>query len=203
MIEYLRIAARAFVFTAAAVPAAVGAALEAVKICREGGPLREVAAKRRILARLTDLGLGRRARGALDGTEAITPVVPVVVGEDWQAVMLWKALFDAGVYTNVALHPAVPAGRGAAEDELDGDTRARAPRPRARDLRQDDQAVPGPAPALTSVNPPAADAGARLASFPVVRIASEREQSTRAEFLFSIPLLGEFRLVHPCTRRTT
>jgi 8-amino-7-oxononanoate synthase len=34
--------------------------------------------------------------------------VPVVVGEDWQAVLLWKALFDAGVYTNVAIHPAVP-----------------------------------------------------------------------------------------------
>jgi 8-amino-7-oxononanoate synthase len=33
-----------------------------------------------------------------------------VVGEDWQAVLLWKALFDAGVYTNVAIHPAVPPG---------------------------------------------------------------------------------------------
>ena len=45
-----------------------------------------------------------------DGSEATTPVVPVVVGEDWQAALLWKALFDAGVYTNVALHPAVPPG---------------------------------------------------------------------------------------------
>jgi 8-amino-7-oxononanoate synthase len=36
--------------------------------------------------------------------------VPVIVGEDWQAALLWKALFDAGVYTNVALHPAVPPG---------------------------------------------------------------------------------------------
>ena len=45
-----------------------------------------------------------------DGSEAITPVVPVLVGDDWQAVLLWKALFDAGVYTNVALHPAVPPG---------------------------------------------------------------------------------------------
>jgi 8-amino-7-oxononanoate synthase len=25
-------------------------------------------------------------------------------------VLLWKALFDAGVYTNVAVHPAVPHG---------------------------------------------------------------------------------------------
>ena len=45
-----------------------------------------------------------------DGTVATTPVVPVMVGDDWQAVLLWKALFDAGVYTNVAIHPAVPPG---------------------------------------------------------------------------------------------
>jgi 8-amino-7-oxononanoate synthase len=49
--------------------------------------------------------------GALpDGSVATTPVVPVMVGDDWQAVLLWKALFDAGVYTNVAIHPAVPPG---------------------------------------------------------------------------------------------
>jgi 8-amino-7-oxononanoate synthase len=58
-----------------------------------------------------DLGLRVVEPGTLpDGTEATTPVVPVIVGEDWQAVLLWKALFDAGVYTNVALHPAVPPG---------------------------------------------------------------------------------------------
>jgi 8-amino-7-oxononanoate synthase len=114
VIEYLRIAARAFVFTAAAVPAAVGAALEAVRICRhEGGSLYakllENAAY--LHAGLSDLGLRVVEPTTLpDGTEAITPVVPVVVGEDWQAVLLWKALFDAGVYTNVALHPAVPPG---------------------------------------------------------------------------------------------
>jgi 8-amino-7-oxononanoate synthase len=33
-----------------------------------------------------------------------------MVGDDWQAVLFWKALFDAGVYTNVAIHPAVPPG---------------------------------------------------------------------------------------------
>ena len=42
-------------------------------------------------------------------TSAITtPIVPVVVGDDWKAVLLWRALYDAGVYVNVALHPAVP-----------------------------------------------------------------------------------------------
>ena len=60
---------------------------------------------------LRHLGLEVVEPGTLpDGTVATTPVVPVVVGDDWQAVLLWKALFDAGVYTNVAIHPAVPPG---------------------------------------------------------------------------------------------
>jgi 8-amino-7-oxononanoate synthase len=42
------------------------------------------------------------------GPPVTTPVVPVVVGDDWKAVILWRKLYDAGVYVNVALHPAVP-----------------------------------------------------------------------------------------------
>jgi 8-amino-7-oxononanoate synthase len=114
VVEYLRIATRAFIFTASAVPAAVGAALGALRVIRSEGP--------ELMGKLLDnarylregfhrLGLNVIEPGTLpDGTEATTPVVPVVVGEDWQAVMLWKALFDAGVYTNVAIHPAVPPG---------------------------------------------------------------------------------------------
>jgi 8-amino-7-oxononanoate synthase len=45
-----------------------------------------------------------------DGSEVITPIVPVLVGDDWKAVMLWKALYDAGVYVNVAIYPAVQRG---------------------------------------------------------------------------------------------
>jgi 8-amino-7-oxononanoate synthase len=43
-----------------------------------------------------------------DGSDIVTPIVPVVVGDDWKAVLLWRALYDAGVFVNVALHPAVP-----------------------------------------------------------------------------------------------
>jgi 8-amino-7-oxononanoate synthase len=112
VIEYLRIATRAFIFTASAVPAAVGAALGALRVIRSDGP--ELMAKlldnsRYLRSGLRDLGLEVVEPGTLpDGREATTPVVPVVVGEDWQAVLLWKALFDAGLYTNVAIHPAVP-----------------------------------------------------------------------------------------------
>jgi 8-amino-7-oxononanoate synthase len=45
-----------------------------------------------------------------DGSEVITPIVPVLIGDDWKAVMLWKALYDAGVYVNVAIYPAVQRG---------------------------------------------------------------------------------------------
>jgi 8-amino-7-oxononanoate synthase len=114
VIDFLRISSRPFIFTASAVPAAVGAALGALRVIRAEGPelmarLLENAAYLRTGFR--ELGLRVIEPGTLpDGSEANTPVVPVLVGEDWQAVLLWKALFDAGVYTNVAIHPAVPPG---------------------------------------------------------------------------------------------
>ena len=114
VVEYLRIASRSFIFSASAVPAAIGAALEALRVVRAEGPqLFEALLGNAEYLRegLRDLGLEVIEPGTLpDGTVATTPVVPVVVGDDWQAVLLWKALFDAGVYTNVAIHPAVPPG---------------------------------------------------------------------------------------------
>jgi 8-amino-7-oxononanoate synthase len=116
VIDYLRISARAFLFTAAAVPAATAAALEAVRICRsEEGP--------ELFARVLD-NAGYFQRGLVelgfetveptelpDGRSVLSPVVPVVVGQDLPTAMLWKALWEEGLYTNVALYPAVPKGR--------------------------------------------------------------------------------------------
>ena len=36
--------------------------------------------------------------------------MPILVGDDWKAALLWRALYDAGIFTNCALHPAVPPG---------------------------------------------------------------------------------------------
>jgi 8-amino-7-oxononanoate synthase len=115
VIDFLRVQSRAFMFTAAAVPAAVGAALGALRIVRsgEGGDL---------MARLLDnaaylhhglsgLGFDVVEPAILpDGSELVTPIVPVTVGDDWRAVLFWKALYEAGVYANVALYPAVARG---------------------------------------------------------------------------------------------
>ncbi len=113
VIEYLRIQSRPFLFTAAGVPAAVGAALAAVRICRsEEGPrlfARVLEAAARLHGGLRELGFRVVEPHPLPGGERlITPIVPVVVGDDWKAALLWRALWDAGVYVNVALHPAVP-----------------------------------------------------------------------------------------------
>jgi 8-amino-7-oxononanoate synthase len=118
VIEFLRIQSRAFLFTASAVPAATGAALAALRVLRtdEG---------RALLARVLD-----NARYFRDGLEergfavvapqklgpgahppdVVTPIIPVLIGDDWQAGLMWKGLFDEGVFVNTALHPAVPPG---------------------------------------------------------------------------------------------
>jgi 8-amino-7-oxononanoate synthase len=115
VIDFLRVQSRAFMFTAAAVPAAVGAALGALHIIRsdEGRELiARVLANARYLQRGLD-ELGFRVPGPTplpDGSDVLTPIVPVTIGDDWQAALFWKALYDEGVYANVALYPAVPRG---------------------------------------------------------------------------------------------
>jgi 8-amino-7-oxononanoate synthase len=115
VVDFLRIQSRAFLFTAAAVPAAVGAALSALRIIRSPEGPRLLA---RVLENATYFNRGLHALGLHvvepqplpDGSSVTTPIIPVLVGDDWKAVLLWRALFDAGVFVNVALHPAVPPG---------------------------------------------------------------------------------------------
>jgi 8-amino-7-oxononanoate synthase len=117
VVDYLRIQSRAFLFTASAVPAALGAALAALRVLRsDSGP--------QLLAAVLD-----NARYLRDGLEergfrvvkpqqiatdpprdVVTPIIPIEVGDDWKAALLWRALYDAGVFVNTALHPAVPLG---------------------------------------------------------------------------------------------
>ncbi|MGI8844828.1 MAG: aminotransferase class I/II-fold pyridoxal phosphate-dependent enzyme [Thermoleophilaceae bacterium] len=115
VIDFLRVQARAFMFTASAVPAAVGATLAALRVIRsdEGRDLlAKVLDNARYLQRgLDELGFDVVSPTVMpDGSELLTPIVPVTIGEDWQAVQFWKALYNAGVYANVALYPAVPRG---------------------------------------------------------------------------------------------
>ena len=133
VIDYLRISSRAFLFTASAVPAAVGAALAALRVLRSDG--RPAAARARCSTTRASCATactssasrssrrrrcpprpragarpGRARRAAGGALTIVTPIVPVLVGDDWKAALLWRALYDAGVFVNTALHPAVPPG---------------------------------------------------------------------------------------------
>jgi 8-amino-7-oxononanoate synthase len=132
VIEYLRIASRSFLFAASAVPAALGASLAALRVLRseDGPPLlaRVLENAAHLRDGLQELGFAvvqpqqlpaawdvqehaPGVRGQAPGPYSIvTPIVPLLVGDDWKAALLWRALYDAGVFVNTALHPAVPPG---------------------------------------------------------------------------------------------
>ena len=104
VIEHLRIHARPFVFTASAVPAAIAAAHAAIEIAIAEPERAETA--RSTARRLAD---GLRTHG-FDVAGGVAAIVGVRVHDEWAATLAWRALFDAGIYVNVGLYPAVPRG---------------------------------------------------------------------------------------------
>lgn len=106
VIDYLRISCRVMLFTAAGVPAALGAALAAVRIAQTDSSRREM-----VLVRARQLHAGLAELGFEVGPQPPGPIIPVHVGQDWDAARMWRALLDLGVYTNCAVAPAVPPGR--------------------------------------------------------------------------------------------
>jgi len=132
VLDYLRFSSRAFLFTASSVPAAVGAALAALRVLRseEGTALCSAVLENARFLRdgleaegfavvapqtlAPGSGAQEHAPGVRAGADSslaiVTPIVPVLVGDDWKTALLWRALYDAGVFVNTALHPAVPPG---------------------------------------------------------------------------------------------
>ena len=59
--------------------------------------------------------IGKRMRGGyrelgFEVGNGETPIIPIMIGDQMKTLRIWKALFEAGVYTNVAIPPAVPPG---------------------------------------------------------------------------------------------
>ena len=105
VIHYIKHHARSLIFSAAIPPSNTAAALAALDVIRQE-PERVVRVNEigvRMCRDLSNLGF--------DTGTSCTPVVPVIIGEDMRAIMFWKMLFEAGVYVNVVVSPAVPPGR--------------------------------------------------------------------------------------------
>ncbi len=43
----------------------------------------------------------------LDVGDTETPIVPVILGDEMETLGMWRALFDAGIFTNPVIPPAV------------------------------------------------------------------------------------------------
>jgi 8-amino-7-oxononanoate synthase len=105
VINYIKHRARALLFTAAPPPASVAAVLAAIDII-ENEPERRARLWENTRFMLTEL----RTMG-FDCGHSNTPVIPIVVGEDFNAFKTAMRLHEEGVFVNAVVSPATPPGR--------------------------------------------------------------------------------------------
>lgn len=105
VIRFLRHQARAAMFTAAAAPCNVAAALTALDILRS-----EPHRRTRLLDLAERLHNGLRSLG-FDTGPSTTPVVSVKVSGRERCFRVWRLLCDAGVFTGPITYPGVAKGR--------------------------------------------------------------------------------------------
>jgi len=105
MIHYLRHHARSLIFSASLPPAPVGTALMALKIIEQ-----EPERRQRLWENASYLRQGYQNLGYDTGISE-TPVVPVVVGDEEKVLVMWRKLFDAGIFASPVVFPVVPPGK--------------------------------------------------------------------------------------------
>jgi 8-amino-7-oxononanoate synthase len=101
VIDYIKHHARSLIFSASLPPsaaAAVSACLEVIK--------QEPERAERVMQIGERMRQGYQALG-YNTLNSQTPIVPVFIGDDMKTFALWRALFDAGIYVNPVVPPAV------------------------------------------------------------------------------------------------
>jgi 8-amino-7-oxononanoate synthase len=102
VIHYLKHHARPLIFTAALPPANTAGVLAALEVLQ-----REPERRGRLWDNTRRLQGGLRQLG-FDIGPTQTPIVPVLIGPLEKTFLFWRQLFDAGVFTNPVVPPAVP-----------------------------------------------------------------------------------------------
>ncbi len=102
VVHYIQHHARSLIFSASMPAACVAACLASLDVMRNEPErpkrLLDLAAKMR--ERFQELGYN------IGNSE--TPIIPIIIGDEMATFMMWRALFDSGVYTNAVIPPAVP-----------------------------------------------------------------------------------------------
>lgn len=104
VIHYIKHFARSLIFSASIPPANAAAALAALQVMKDE-PER--------IARVNQIGeFMRKSYQALgfNTGPSQTPIIPIIIGDDMKTFLTWKALFEAGVFVNPVISPAVPPG---------------------------------------------------------------------------------------------
>jgi 8-amino-7-oxononanoate synthase len=104
VMEYLQNNARSLIFSASMPPASVATVLKALEIIEAEPERRE-----RLWVNTHKMMEGFRSIG-FDIGPTETPIIPILVGPMEKTFIFWKALFDAGVFANPVVPPAVPEG---------------------------------------------------------------------------------------------
>jgi 8-amino-7-oxononanoate synthase len=104
-LNWVRHHARALIFTASMPPASLAGVLAALDVMRDEPERRERLWKntRAVADGLTSLGFD------IGGSQ--TPIIPVLVGDMWKTVGVWRMLFDGGIFTHPIVPPAVAPDR--------------------------------------------------------------------------------------------
>jgi len=105
VIHWIQHFARPFIFSASLPPASIAAVLAVLDIM-ESEPDH--------VTRVTDIAREMRAElGALgfNTGRSETPIVPVMMDDQYKTIEAWRILFEAGVFANVALNYSPKTGQ--------------------------------------------------------------------------------------------
>ena len=105
VIDYIKHHARALIFSASIPPSNAAAALAALHVMQEEPDRIE-----RVNRHGEKMRAGFRSLG-FDIGASVTPVVPIIIGDDERTFLTWKLLFEKGVFVNPVISPAVSPGR--------------------------------------------------------------------------------------------
>ena len=104
IVEYIKHHSQALIFSASMTPANVAAVHAVLKIIkREPEHIERI----REIAHYMRNGFKQVGFKILEG---ITPIVPVIIGDDMKTFQFWRRLIDEGVFANAVISPAVPQG---------------------------------------------------------------------------------------------
>ncbi len=102
VIDYIKHHARSLIFSASMPPANTAAVLAALHVLIE-----EPERVDRLHAIARKMREGFSSLGFNVGASE-TPIIPIIIGDDQKTFAFWRALFEAGIYVNPVVPPAVP-----------------------------------------------------------------------------------------------